>query len=80
MARLKLQVPPSFKLGKATLCANCDSITESRGETCPVCGGRGGMVSLARVLNPPPPIRRYTAREIEAIDNLDVVILLGKNG
>ncbi len=39
----------SVPLLKAVLCAECECITESRGEVCGVCGGRS-LVNLGRLL------------------------------
>ena len=39
----------SVPLLKAVLCADCESISESRSEVCGVCGGRS-LVNLGRLL------------------------------
>ena len=39
----------SIRLLEAVLCANCEMITDSTGESCVVCGSKS-LLSLARVL------------------------------
>jgi len=39
-------------LSLAVLCENCLTISELRGEKCPVCKAEGCLLSLQRVLNP----------------------------
>lgn len=34
-------------LGEAQLCVDCETITDARGEVCPACDGKGGLVSLS---------------------------------
>lgn len=43
-------------LALAMLCENCQTISDSRTDTCPLCKSVGCLMSLARVLNPNPEI------------------------
>lgn len=45
-ARVLAAVP----LVLAVLCENCGCVSNSTGDTCAVCAGTGGLLSLARVL------------------------------
>lgn len=55
----------AFPLASASLCANCESISNSRTDACPQCGGRGGLIPLAKVLGQLPQ-HEERARVIES--------------
>jgi DNA-directed RNA polymerase subunit RPC12/RpoP len=40
-------------LAEAVLCANCDHLSDARGDECPKCGSKS-LMSLARALDPKP--------------------------
>lgn len=50
----------SLDLTRATLCVQCEKITDARGSVCPVCASSGSLLSLARVLNPSPELGSVT--------------------
>lgn len=37
-------------LDRASLCVNCNYVSNASGDRCPVCAGAGGLLSLVRVL------------------------------
>ena len=41
----------AIHLTNAVLCASCDCITESKHESCAVCGASGSLLALSQVLN-----------------------------
>ncbi len=41
------------RLNRASLCVNCEHISEAAGEVCPRCGSPS-LISLARILNRVP--------------------------
>lgn len=43
-------------LALAMLCENCQTISDSRTDTCPLCKSSGCLMSLGRVLNPTPEL------------------------
>lgn len=44
---------PATRLERSSLCLDCETINESTGDTCYVCGATGSLLSLARVLDGP---------------------------
>ena len=45
-----------INLRDAVLCVSCCAVSDAHGDLCPKCGELGGLLSLARVLNPSPEL------------------------
>lgn len=45
---------------EAVLCVSCRAISNVSRDTCPACGDRGTLLSLARVLQPTPELGQIT--------------------
>lgn len=39
-----------FELKYAVLCVECNHVSKATGEVCPVCGAKGTLLSLARLM------------------------------
>ena len=52
-ASARLMTRPHIPLAQAKLCANCEGISDAKGETCPACGAFANWLSIARLLASP---------------------------
>lgn len=60
----------TIPLSRASLCANCHTVSNAVGETCPACAAVGCLMNLARVLDREQPSEREITRALLNLERL----------